>query len=360
MQPSLVSPDIYVNGRFLSQQVSGVQRFAREIISAASETEAWTRKAAVLVPRKPVSPATFANLPVWRRGFSNGHLWEQSALSWIPKDSLLINLCNTAPLARHRQIVVLHDAAVAAQPHNFRPAFRWWYQRLIRSYSRRAIKLGTVSRFSASEIAKHFGIAVENLEIVGESGEHILRKMPDYSLHTKYGLDEDGYFLAASSWAPSKNFEGVLRAVARLPGLLHKFVIVGSRNSRIFSSLNFGIGSAVEVGYASDAQLRALYERASCFVYPSIYEGFGLPPLEAMCCGCPVLVSNVAAMPEVCASAAAYCDPNDAHDIARQLVRLLNSRNARLELRSAGLARAKEWTWNKAARDLTELIKKAS
>jgi glycosyltransferase involved in cell wall biosynthesis len=351
-----VSSEIYINGRFLNQQVSGVQRFAREIVSSASECEAWPRKAAVLVPRKPVLPATFGALPVWDRGFSTGHLWEQSELSWMAKDSLLVNLCNTAPLALHRQIVILHDAAVAARPHNFRPTFRLWYQLLIRTYTRRAAKVGTVSRFSASEISKHFGVPLHDLEVIGESGEHILRATPDYSLHTKHGLDEDGYFLAASSWAPSKNFEGILRAVASLPRMRHKFVIVGARNSRIFASLDFNAHRAVEVGYATDAQLRALYERASCFVYPSLYEGFGLPPLEAMCCGCPVLISNAAAMPEVCASAAAYCDPNDPADIARQLARLLDNRSARIELRAAGLARAKEWTWKKAAQDLSELI----
>ena len=337
-----------------------MQRFAREIVASASESEAWPTEAAVLVPRKPALPATFGELPVWHRGFSNGHLWEQSELSWMARDSLLVNLCNTAPLALHRQVVILHDAAVAARPDNFRPSFRWWYQLLIRTYTRRAVKVATVSRFSAGEIARHFGVALHDLEIIGESGEHILRATADYSLHAKHGLEQDAYFLAASSWAPSKNFEGILRAVASLPYLNHKFVIVGGRNSRIFASLDFDTARAVEVGYATDGQLRALYERASCFVYPSLYEGFGLPPLEAMCCGCPVLISDAAAMPEVCASAAAYCDPNDPADIARQLSRLLDSRSARDELRAAGLARARDWTWKKAARDLSELIAMAS
>ena len=89
----------------------------------------------------------------------------------MAKDSLLVNLCNTAPLALRRQVVILHDAAVAARPHNFRPAFRWWYQLLIRTYTRRAAKVATVSRFSAGEIAKHFGVALHDLEIIGELGE---------------------------------------------------------------------------------------------------------------------------------------------------------------------------------------------
>jgi glycosyltransferase involved in cell wall biosynthesis len=354
-----VSPEIYINGRFLSRRISGVQRFAREITCAASKTEPWTHKAAFLVPVKSASPKTFAGMPVWPRGSFNGHVWEQVVLPRAAQDALLINLCNSAPLFRRRQVVVLHDAAIAAQPQNFTSAFRLWYQLSIRSYGRTAAKLATVSKFSAGEIAKYFDIRIQDIEVIGESGEHILRQAPDYSLHEKFGLDEDGYFLAASNWAPNKNFLGILRAVSKLPRLPYKFVIVGGRNTRIFSSANFDIGSAIEVGYASDAQLRALYERAACFVYPSLYEGFGLPPLEAMCCGCPVLVSNTTALPEVCGAAAIYCDPNDVGDIARQLGRLLGSRDARTELRAAGLVRAMDWTWKKAGRDLSELIAKA-
>jgi glycosyltransferase involved in cell wall biosynthesis len=272
-------------------------------------------------------------------------------------NSLLINLCNSAPLFRRRQIVVLHDAAVAAQPQNFTAAFRLWYQLSIRSYSRTAAKLGTVSRFSADEIARYFDVPAKRIQIIGESGEHILNQAPDYGLHHKFDLEEDGYFLAASSWAPNKNFLGILRAVSTLPRLPYKFVIVGGRDNRVFRSANFDKGGAIEVGYASDAQLRALYERAACFVYPSFYEGFGLPPLEAMCCGCPVLVSNTTALPEVCGTAAMYCNPSDVDDIARQLSRLLGSRSRRAELRAAGLAQAKIWTWKKAAHDLSELVR---
>jgi glycosyltransferase involved in cell wall biosynthesis len=355
-----VSPSTFINGRFLEQRISGVQRFAREIVGAAGQTESWSRQAALLVPGKSASDGDFEGIPILRHGACRGHAWEQAELSRAAGDSLLLNLCNSAPLFRRRQVVVLHDAAVAAMPRNFTPAFRLWYQLAIRCYGRTAVKLGTVSKFSADEIAKHFGIGARNIEIVGESGEHILRQPPDYALHRKFNLDEDGYFLAASNWAPNKNFLGILRAVSKLPHLRHKFVIVGGRDSRIYSSANFDVSGAIEVGYASDAQLRALYERAACFVYPSLYEGFGLPPLEAMCCGCPVLVSDASAMPEICGGAAVYCNPNDVDDIARQLAGLLGSRDGRAELRAAGLARAKEWTWKRAARDLSALVEVAS
>jgi glycosyltransferase involved in cell wall biosynthesis len=120
--------------------------------------------------------------------------------------------------------------------------------------------------------------------------------------------------------------------------------------------VNVVAANALETGYVTDAQLRALYERAACFVYPSIYEGFGIPPLEGMTCGCPVLVSRAASLPEICGTGAAYCDPHDPDDIARQLYLLLSSKSARDDLRAAGLARAREWTWAKAARRLDEIV----
>lgn len=349
-----------INGRFLGRRVSGVQRFAREVLLAASETETWTRKTTILTPKAPKSADVFAGMAIRQCGSMTGHMWEQLVLPLAAKDSLLVNLCNSAPLSRRRQVVVLHDAAIAAQPSNFTLAFRLWYQLSIRCYGQTAARLGTVSKFSATEIARHFGIQTRNIQIIGESGEHILRNPPDYTLHRRHGLEDDAYFLAAGDWAPNKNFSSILAAVARLPKLSYKFVIVGARNSRIFTSADLDIGDAIETGYVSDGQLRALFERAACFVYPSFYEGFGLPPLEAMSCGCPVLVSNTTAMPEVCSYAAMYCDPTDVDDIAQKLAHLLGSRNARLELRAAGLTRAKDWTWEKAARDLSQLIEHAS
>lgn len=347
---------MFVNGRFLTQRITGVQRFAREIVLASTEDKLWkASETTLLTPPTNGLSDTFAHLPVRSVGRQNGTLWEQIDLSRATGDEPLINLCNTGPIFLKRQLIVLHDAAVAATPENFTAAFRAWYQVMIRTYGRRAEKIGTVSTFSADEIAKHFGIRRDKIEIIPESGEHILREQPDYCLHEKFGLETDGYFLAVSSRASNKNFAGILAAVAKMPPRPFKFVIVGGSDARVFSGNALDLSKTTEVGYVSDAQLRALYERAACFVYPSTYEGFGLPPLEAMTCGCPVLVAKGSSLPEVCGDAAAYCDPYDPYDIAAQLSRLLGSKSARAERREAGLARAKDWTWDKAARRLNEI-----
>ena len=133
-------------------------------------------------------------------------------------------------------------------------------------------------------------------------------------------------------------------------------VAAGGGNSRVFSGMEVHDDKLVLAGYVSDGELRALYENAQCFVYPSFYEGFGLPPLEAMHCGCPVIVSNRASLPEVCAGAAAYCEPDDPADIARVMRRVLTSAALRSEMRDAGLQRAALFTWRKSADRLEDIL----
>jgi glycosyltransferase involved in cell wall biosynthesis len=151
-----------------------------------------------------------------------------------------------------------------------------------------------------------------------------------------------------------------LRAVELLRDMNIKVVAVGGSNSRVFTGANLAAHELVLAGYVQDGELRALYENAQCFAFPSLYEGFGLPPLEAMHCGCPVLVARRASLPEICGEAAAYCEPEDPADIARQLRRILSSEELRNEMREAGLLRTRLYTWARAAEQLENLLTRGS
>jgi glycosyltransferase involved in cell wall biosynthesis len=162
--------------------------------------------------------------------------------------------------------------------------------------------------------------------------------------------------LAVGSRSPHKNLAAVVQAVSRLGGSALPLVAAGGANTRVFNPAELNGNSFHAVGYVTDLELRALYEQAACFVYPSLYEGFGLPPLEAMTCGCPVVVSRAAALPEVCGDAALYCDPHDPENIAEQIRTVLHDSGRRAELRERGLARARCFTWGRAASALLGIL----
>jgi glycosyltransferase involved in cell wall biosynthesis len=289
-------------------------------------------------------------------GHRTGHAWEQLELPSYCRADMLLNLCNTAPLFKGRQLAVLHDASVMVHPTHYSWQFRTWYRVLWGGLMRHSSVIATVSKFSASELVRFFGSRGRGIEVIYESGEHILETAADAAILDRLGLRDERYILAVGSRSLNKNFDAVVRAAELLGGAGVRVVAAGGSNPRGFSSIGAASAKQIRTGYVSDGELRALYEHAECFVFPSFYEGFGLPPLEAMHCGCPVLVSRRAAIPEICGAAAAYCEPDDPKDIATQLQRILSSRALRDEMREAGLARARLFTWRQAAESLDEIL----
>ena len=348
--------ELLINGRFLTRQSTGVDRFALELMRAFAERRPGVKLRALL----PGAAKPYGHAPQgWQldaSGRGDGQTWEQFSLPRLAGDTPLINLCNTAPLMRQRQLAVIHDAATLANPGNFSFAFRSWYRVMIGALMRRAQVVASVSRFSADELIHYFGARARGVEVIHEGGEHILREPADTSVIERLSLGGRRYVLAVGSQSPNKNLIAAVEAMKLLddPDLL--LVAAGGGNNRVFAAAAVSDPRLVTTGYVSDAQLRALYEGATSFVFPSYYEGFGLPPLEAMCCGCPVVVSDRASLPEVCGDAALYCDPADPASLARQLRKLLDSPALRDELRAAGHARAASFGWGRAAQQFSDLL----
>ena len=357
---------ITINGRFLTQSITGVQRYAIEIVKAldnlfdAGDIDPDQISFELLAPRGANCDLRLKHIPLRCVGHLSGHLWEQFELPFYVGRKPLISLCNAAPLLKRNQIVTIHDASVFANPRTYPFAFRAWYKFLLRGICRAARKIVTDSSFSKSEIMRYCGIDESRIQVILLGKEHIFAVPADAGIIERNQLSEKPYILAVSSVTPNKNFRSIVRAIELLDKVDFDIVIAGGANPRVFSQSDLSLPDTVKhLGYVSDGELRALYEHAACFVFPSFYEGFGLPPLEAMACGCPVIVSNAASLPEVCGDAALYCDPHSPEDIAAKISQLIHDPALQDDLRGKGLERAALYSWDKTAKMTMEVLEEA-
>jgi glycosyltransferase involved in cell wall biosynthesis len=355
-----MSGPIFINGKFTAQRTTGVQRLARELVSAldraiAARPRDATPAFVLLCPAEGSAPP-LRHIEVRRLGspVRSLHAWEQMALPWATRGSRLLNLAGTAPVLGGRQVCMFPDAAVFDWPGAYTPAFAAWYRFAFRVLSRTASLALTISQFSKQRLMHHLHLPEERLAVVPCSGEHILKTRADDAILARLDLSAAPFLLAVGSNNPTKNFAALIRAFKSLPAQPRvALVIVGGSNDAVFAaSVAAGPDNddrIVSAGSIDDGSLQALYRNALAFVFPSVYEGFGLPPLEAMACGCPVLVSRAASLPEVCGDAALSFDPHSDADIARAMREVIADPQLRDELRAKGNARAFSLTWERAA-----------
>lgn len=355
---------ISFNGRFLGRRTGGVERVAFELLSAldalldAEDPIVSEMSFRVLAPRGVNAYGLFRKIPVECVGRLKGQLWEQLELPFYARNSFLVNCCNTAPAFMQRQLSIIHDVATVRCPEAYGRLFRLWYRLLVPRVYRSSASVCTVSQFSKAELKVIYGPR-DDVGLIPLAVDHMHRFVPDHSIFERTGVGAKPYVLAVSSLSPHKNFDAILAAFSQLGLSGVELVIAGGANSKVFAGGGGNLGGMVRaVGYVSDSELKALYESALCFVFPSLYEGYGLPPVEAMSCGCPVLASNAASIPEVCGDAAVYFDPTNIDQLASQLVRLFDD-PATLELmRSRGFERSARLSWRKSAAILVEEIRK--
>ena len=165
--------------------------------------------------------------------------------------------------------------------------------------------------------------------------------------------------LAVGSSSPHKNFLRLVRALEALGETPFSVVIAGGSNPKVHAATGDLPASVKHVGYVSDGELRALYEHAAGFIHPAYYEGFGIPPLEAMTLHCPVLCSNAASLPEVCGDAALYFDPFDEADISAKIQRLMQDKTLQTRLCALGTAQAERFSWDSTTAAVLELTERA-
>lgn len=353
----------YLNGKYTARRTTGVERVAACLVSAldahldahlaghhARHGERW-----VLLHPAGAEPPALRNIETRAVGWRGMplHLWEQIALPLAARGGMLLSLGGSAPWLVPRQTVMLHDAAVFDHPQAYALSFRVWYRRLHRHLARSGAVLLTVSVFSRGRLVEHLRVPPERIAVIPNAADHLDAVQADAGIIGRLGLAGTPFLLAVASANPSKNLTALVEAFARLADCPPvRLVIVGAGNARVFASDAPAADppGLLRAGPLPDADLKALYQHATALVFPSLYEGFGLPPLEAMTCGCPVAAARAAAIPEVCGDAALYFDPLDVDDITRALQRMLGDVELSERLGRLGTERAAHFSWAESAR----------
>ena len=340
-----------VNGRFLARRVTGVERYGREILRCIGSS---------------------VRVESTRRQGWSGHTWEQFILpAKLPRDSVLWSPANTGPVLVRDQALTIHDLSPLEHPEWFRESFAVWYRLFLPILAKRVRKVFTPSEYVKQKVMRRFGIT--NV-IVTPNGVDLSIFHPRAN-QTKFDLSAP-YLLFVGTLEPRKNLNLLLRAWNEVKDDFEEtWLIIAGASGNVFKSANLPLPMERVrfLGYVDDETLAGLYANATLFVLPSQDEGFGLPALEAMACGAPVIVSNGGALPEVVGDAGltfnlgchSELDPErseetseesrrEAAEIAvRQLSRTLEHSVRDKDLRSVlsekGLKRAEQFSWQATA-----------
>jgi glycosyltransferase involved in cell wall biosynthesis len=345
-----------VNGRFLVQNLSGVQRYARNIVDALDRIEA-TRDASLLFPKGGLHPA-YERLDAVEVGVLSGYGWEQVELPIAARGQRLLNLCNMAPVIKSEQIVCIHDTNVLSSPGSYTRGFRAAYRSLQPLFARRAVRIATVSHASARQIARYLPISLPQIVVLPNGHEHALlwnsdraSLPPELPVH---GGDRP-FVLAIGSGARHKNMSLLIDIAPSLAASGINIVIAGGNEIGERSAARLPANVHM-CGRVSDYDLAYLLDHALCLAFPSLTEGFGLPIVEAMARGCPVVSSDCASMPEVCGAAALMASPLDPAQWVKHIETLAMSPQLQVDLAGRGREQCKKFSWHDSAEGYLELL----
>jgi glycosyltransferase involved in cell wall biosynthesis len=323
---------ILLNARAAARpELGGVERWARELAARLPALGGYD------VIRPPAALSHRA-----------GHAWEQLVLPPRARNArLLLNPANLAPVAFPRNAVVIHDAAALRNPAWYSKAYAAQQRALLPLIARRARLVVTPSEFSRRELQTLFGVDAK--VVPGGVDERFHPDADPEPAKHALGLTRP-YVLTVASRTARKNLSSLAATATRLETRGIELVAAGGGRPQFREEGQLGVRA---LGHVPDDHLPGLYAGAAAFVLPSLYEGFGLTCLEAMACGIPVVAANAGALPEICADAARYADPNDAQGLADAVEAALGDDSAR----AAGPRRAGAYTWDRTVRELDALLR---
>lgn len=364
---------IAINARFTGlEYIEGYGRFTNGLINAFKDTHPQD-EISLLYDRQPVYPPAF---PFLVKGPKARHpllwkLWYDYSLPAMAKKmkaDILFSPDGFCSLTtKIPQVLAIHDLAFHHYPAGISAFYRNYYKHYTPAFIQKARHIITVSEFSKEDIIRHYPQAAEKITVVYNAADPGFQPLNSEEKEIVKDKITNGveYFLYAGAIHPRKNIINLLKGFSWFKNR-HKSNIKLMLAGRAWNEKEFEDqlqrykfkDDVVMLGYVSDPMLHKLTAAAYALVYPSHWEGFGLPILEAMHCGTPVICSNTSSLPEITDGAAVYCSPDDPEAFGKAMGLLYKDEDHRAQLIHAGLIRSKSFSWEKSARSLREVFAK--
>ncbi|MBN1495210.1 MAG: glycosyltransferase family 4 protein [Spirochaetes bacterium] len=363
--------NIAINARVLNERHGGPARYTMNVIRELAAIDRTNRYHILMYDIRDFDFQLPSNFVVSVVRFRSKLFFDYIFIpffSWRKRIDIFLFPKNTfSPLVRGKKIPVYHDI-VYFEDFNFRE-FKYFdnlHHRIMIPVAARFSWIDlTVSDFTASRMKSLLNIRQEKIRVVKEGVEDHFRRISDKKrlarVKKTFNLKVP-FFFYAGSLSPRKNMLNVIRAFTRIKDSIpHVIYFTGGDSwldSEVYDMIRDGglEDRIVRLGYIGEEDLVAMYNLADCYLYPSLYEGFGLPILEAQACGCPVITSNVSSCPEVAGEGALYVNPHDAEDIAWAMLSIVKDTNLKKKLIKAGLQNCRQYTWEKTARAIYRLF----
>lgn len=339
-----------INGKFLADRMQGIVRYAREIIKALDKCLDGDIEVILIAPNDAKDIPKLEKIKVETIGKHTGMVWEQTDLRKYlkkNKDVTCINFCNICPLFVRPGITTIHDIMYKVNPKDYRSfrnkfsrawhIFQYWY------ITRHEKTITTVSNFSKGEIEKNYPHAIGKVTVIPNGWQHVLKYKENTDWQKRYPfLKPKEYFFSLSTLSRNKNGKWIIENAKYNPDCV--YAIAG----KYYETDKFEISPNVYMlGFISDEDACALIKNCRAFIHPSLYEGFGIPPLEALALGAEVIASNVTSLPEVLCNSVYYINPLDWNINLDALL------TQSVEFREQAL---KQFSWEKSAEMLKNIL----
>ena len=352
-----------INGDFLTLKATGVARYGREV-TVALDTLMQDRhpltqdlELRIVAPRDAPDALSLRQIqliPVPEFRPRLPQFWVQLQLPRHVSGGLL-SFCNLAPIRVDRHIVCIHDLQTRTVPESYGRLFRLVHRLILPRLGRRADRVTTVSEKSKDDLVRYRIAPADHLVVTYNGSDHVRKWQPDRACH-HWQFDRP-FVLCIGRNDAHKNTKLLWRLAEPLDMIGVDIALVGDIDlSRFNAKGHAKPDNILWLGRVDDDDLSAAFAKALCFVFPSRSEGFGLPAVEAMACGCPVIASLAPCLPEICGDAALFVDPDDVDGWVAAVQSLLNRPDKREALIAAGRAQAERYTWRDVAESYLRLM----